>query len=292
MRTLTLALVAGFALPFSAVQAADLDYGLLRGPDYETEVADIDWSGVYVGAHAGYASTSQAYTNKFSRLSTDYFARSNEDFGFANAVDSAAGSLAVFERRVSGTGFGGYLGYNYQFDETVVGVEFDYTRLNAAGRSEYAVNTGFFDGSLTPVQVRVNGIASTEIVDYGTARLRGGFTFGSLMPFLTAGVAIGRAKVGQQIAVTSQNPAYNRVISDRNVDGTTTNAFLGSYVKTVTVGGLALGAGVEWALTQNFILRGEYQYVLFDAFGGTTGSNASARGVNINTVRAGAAIKF
>ncbi len=48
--------------------------------------------------------------------------------------------------------------------------------------------------------------------------------------------------------------------------------------------GVALGAGLEFALTSNIVLRGEYQYILFNDFDGHK--------VNVNTVRGGAAVKF
>jgi outer membrane immunogenic protein len=50
------------------------------------------------------------------------------------------------------------------------------------------------------------------------------------------------------------------------------------------IGGVALGAGLEFALTSNIMLRGEYQYVLFNDFKGHS--------AEINTVRGGAAVKF
>jgi opacity protein-like surface antigen len=64
MRTVTLALLAGFTLgAIAPVQAADLDYGVLRGPDYEPEVPVIDWNGIYFGGHGGYTSASLNQTN-------------------------------------------------------------------------------------------------------------------------------------------------------------------------------------------------------------------------------------
>ncbi|MBX9930451.1 MAG: outer membrane beta-barrel protein [Methylobacterium sp.] len=298
MRTLTVSLLAGLSsLGVPAAQAADLDYGVLRGPEYETVEPAIDWSGVYVGGHVGITSTSQKYPNTFGQVAADYFSKTPEDFFFRSAAQSAVNSLNVFEKRTSDTGYGVYLGYNFQFDETVLGFEFDYTKLDALGKSQDTINTSFLENGLNRrISLNVNGTASTELLDYGTARVRAGYAIGSFLPFVTGGLAIGRARVGQQVAINASDPAYNRLISDRNVNGSTStflvNAGLGSYYKTKVVAGLALGAGLEYALTQNIVLRGEYQYILFDAFDGTANSNASVRGVNVNTVRGGAAVKF
>ena len=54
--------------------------------------------------------------------------------------------------------------------------------------------------------------------------------------------------------------------------------------RTKTVGGVALGFGIEYAITPNVLLRGEYQYINFQTF---NGHNAE-----LNTVRGGAAVKF
>ncbi len=51
-----------------------------------------------------------------------------------------------------------------------------------------------------------------------------------------------------------------------------------------TIGGIALGFGLEYALTPNILLRGEYQYINFQSF---NGHNAE-----LNTIRGGAAVKF
>ncbi|MGU3662430.1 outer membrane protein, partial [Methylobacterium fujisawaense] len=54
--------------------------------------------------------------------------------------------------------------------------------------------------------------------------------------------------------------------------------------KTKTIGGVALGFGLEYAVTPNILLRGEYQYVLFQSFNGHR--------AELNTIRGGAALKF
>ncbi|CAA2107443.1 hypothetical protein MBUL_04163 [Methylobacterium bullatum] len=289
MRTVTLALLTSVALGhFSTTQAADLDYGVLRGPDYAPASAEIDWNGFYFGAHAGYSSTSQKYTNRFSNILNDYLSKRAEYFPFSTALTESVSGLSVFERRGDGTGFGGFAGYNYMFDETVIGVEADYTTLDAAARSRDFQNNNFYDinsrGALYRVNMQVKGLASAKIVDYGTLRVRAGYTLGDFMPFVSAGLAIGRAEIGQQIVVSATNSKFNRTISEGNIGGDPSNAVIGAYAKTKVVGGFAAGAGLEYALTQNILLRGEYQYVQFNDFDGYK--------INLNTVRGGAAMKF
>lgn len=291
MRNATFALLASVTLTCLAapqVRAADLDYGVLRGPDYEPAYAEIDWNGFYFGAHAGYSSTSQRYTNRFSSILGDYLTRRDEYLPLSNAMTGAVGKLDVFTRRGDGTGFGGFAGYNYQFDEAVIGVEADYTSLDAGATSRDFTPMNFYDinsaGSLYKINARILGLASSKIVDYGTMRVRAGYTLGNFMPFVTAGVAIGRAEISQQIVVSASNPKFDRTISDGNLGGNLSSSVIGAYAKTKVVGGFAAGAGLEYALTQNILLRGEYQYVQFNDFDGYK--------INLNTVRGGAAVKF
>lgn len=302
MRTLTLALVAGLSLTgFSTAQAADLDYGVLRGPDYEPELRAIDWNGVYVGGFAGYSSASLSFKNVFQPL----VAKELKDTT-AEAEFNASTLLAPVSTRVDGASYGAFVGYNYQFDDTVIGIEADYTRFDVMGSTSdaiarYKTTTG---GYLETVAL--TGTSSTTVQDYGTIRARAGYAFGSLLPFITGGLAIGRAVVTDQVGV--QNYGYDQTTYQSNLQLTTGSpAYVNRYgyaafdqrnpgagtpaaptvirqSKIKTVGGVTLGAGVEFALTQNIILRGEYQYVLFNDFDGHK--------VNMNTVRAGAALKF
>ncbi|GJD96443.1 outer membrane protein [Methylobacterium iners] len=302
MRTLTLTLVAGLALPgISAVQAADLDYGVLRGPDYETEAAVVDWSGVYVGGFAGYTSASLGFKNAFEPLVAKALKDTTAETEF-----NASTLLAPISARVGGASYGAFAGYNYQFDDTVIGVEVDYTRFDLSGSTSDSISRFKTTSGGYLETVALSGIAATKIEDYGTIRARAGYAFGSLLPYITGGLAIGRAQVSDQVNIqyygydqatyqanlanTTGAPAYVNRFGYASFNSTSPGAstpaapYVVRRASTKTVGGIALGAGVEWALTQNIVLRGEYQYVLFNDF--------DSHKVNINTVRAGAAIKF
>jgi opacity protein-like surface antigen len=69
---------------------------------------------------------------------------------------------------------------------------------------------------------------------------------------------------------------------------------LATATRLRTIYGYALGAGVEFALTSNILLRGEAMTMRFTRFGGMTDANSSAPDGNmsINTARVGAAVKF
>ncbi|CAO4178352.1 outer membrane protein [Methylorubrum populi] len=298
MRIATLSLIA--AALVSPVHAADLDYGVLRGADddYSAPAPFIDWSGFYVGGHGGYSSAALGFGNVFQPIVAKALRVT-----VAEAEMDASHLLAARSNHVGGTSYGVYAGLNYQFEDVVAGLEVDYTYFGRTGSTfdEIGRQAITKDNYLTTVALA--GQSSTKIEDYGSVRGRLGYAFGNFLPYLTGGLAVGRAVVSDTVEV--QNYAYDNAAYTASQAGTQT--FINHYgyssfsqanppgsipapgtiygaTKKVTVVGAALGAGVEFALTSNILLRGEYQYVLFNDFQGHK--------AELNTVRGGAAIKF
>ncbi|MDR7036220.1 opacity protein-like surface antigen [Methylobacterium sp. BE186] len=313
MRTVTVSVLLALGLcGISGAQAADLDYGILRGPEYDAPVPVIDWSGIYFGAQAGYTSAAMNFGRDVYKPIVGNALRST----YFESTLSASDLLLGGSRRVDGTSFGGFAGINYQFDETVLGLEVDYTRFEqtAAVSDRIGRSSTGTDGWLHGVNL--DGKSTTRIEDYGTIRGRAGYAFGNFLPFVTGGLAIGRAQISDSVgiqayeydqaavrsnaALTDKSLAipvgrtgyasFNSQYPDPNTSppGATQSTLRPAVVynqdKTKVVGGVTLGAGLEYALTQNIVLRGEYQWVLFNDFDGHK--------ANLNTVRGGAAVKF
>ncbi len=295
------------AAPMTAqmtAQAADLDFGALRGGAFEPAAApspDI-WDGIYLGGHGGWSSASFGFGDVF-RSPVAQALR-------ATAIEStlgASGLLHAQDMRRDGTSFGAFAGVNYQFDETVIGVELDYTHSGLKGRSADAIGREIVDRVGYLRGADLSGDATTQIKDYATIRARVGYTVAGFMPFVTGGFAIGRAQIAETVAVRGyeyDQAAYrsNQALTDPSkrvyVGNSGYRTFLqddpGNSVlappdvftpsKEKIVGGIAAGAGLEYAITPNLLLRAEYQYVLFNDFDGHK--------LNLNTVRGGAAVKF
>ncbi|MCE4223771.1 porin family protein [Methylobacterium sp. C25] len=321
MRKLTIGFLALTALgSMSTARAADFADDYLRGPDYEpvsTQV--IDWSGFYIGGHGGYSSAGLGFKNVLQDPLATYFR--NRDIEQEFAVSSL---LTLPSKRVGGTSFGGFAGYNFQFDDAVVGVEVDYTSFDRNGASINEISRRLLTTGGMAESLYVKGTSATQLEDFGTVRGRVGYAFGNFLPFVSGGFAVGRATVFDEAVV--QNYGYDRKTYEANQALTTgspaavynhgykqqpdgSTAFNQNYPengttpagqgvqttpapatvvysakKSKAVAGVALGGGVEYAITSNFLIRGEYQYVLFNDFNGHK--------VNVNTVRAGAAYKF
>lgn len=304
MRTLALTLLTTLTLGgTTAATAADLDYGVLRGPDYEPAAPIIDWNGVYIGGHGGYTSASSGFKNAYKPLVSNIVRLSTAESDF-----SASSFLVPRTKSVEGTSYGAYVGFNYQFDEAVVGIEADYTHFDrsittADSLARFKVNS---QGLLETVSV--SGSATARVEDYGTLRARGGYAIGNFLPFVTGGVAIGRVQVDERVQVsdsgydqatyranqqlTTGNAAavknFGYTKFDQNFPENGTPSFVtGQNFKTKTLGGITLGAGLEFALTSNILLRAEYQYVMLNDFQKSAGNR-----IDMNTVRGGAAVKF
>lgn len=301
MRKLTIGILALTALgSMSTARAADFADDYLRGPDYEpvsTQV--IDWSGFYIGGHGGYSSSAFGFTNSFQSI-------------VANALRSttiesemnASTLLSAHSVRKDGVSYGAFAGYNMQFDDTVIGVEFDYTRFDITGTSTDIISRSKLLSDGYESTVNLGGIARTKLEDLGTIRARAGYALGDFLPFVTGGVAIGRASISDTVGI--QTYGYDRTAYLSNVAngqsayvgrfgyssfdqnnpgaGTPFSPQLYGTSKTKVVAGFTLGAGLEYAITSNILLRGEYQYVLLNDFDGHK--------INVNSVRGGAAYKF
>ncbi len=295
-------LMAGLGVAMTA-QAADLDFGPLRGGDEPVSAPAAGvWDGFYIGGHGGWTSGSFGFGNVFNAPVAQEL-RSTA----IEATLGASGLLHANDVRRDGTSFGAYAGVNYQIDETVLGVELDYTHLRLTGRSSDAIARERTDAAGYLRGADLAGDATTQIEDYATLRARVGYTVAGFMPFVTGGVAIGRAQIADTVAVRGYEYDETTYRSNQSLTDPSKRVYVnhsgystfyqdapGSSVlaapdiirrsKEKIVGGLAAGAGLEYAITPNLLLRAEYQYVLFSDFDGHK--------LNLNTVRGGAAVKF
>ena len=298
MRTVTLPLLMLLGLGgLNTARAADLDYDFLRGAEYDpAPVPVIDWSGVYLGGHGGYTSSALGYKDTLQSL---IYARSHDST--AESDFNASTLLSPSSRRVGDTSFGGFVGYNVQFGDLIFGFEADYTNFGRGATSSDSIGRTKTNSLGLVETVALTGASTTRVNDYGTLRARAGYAFGNLLPFVTGGFAIGRARIADTATYRDYGynlPAYNATLagtptyvdnfgytsfSQSAPAGTPAVAALG-LTKTKVVAGGTVGAGLEYAITPNIILRGEYQYVLLNDFDGHK--------VNLNTVRGGAAVKF
>ncbi|RUW52117.1 MULTISPECIES: outer membrane protein [unclassified Mesorhizobium] len=130
-------------------------------------------------------------------------------------------------------GFGGlYAGYDKQFDGgLVLGIEGDYSFASVKDTTLYRA-AGVDDPGF-------GGVLELEAV--GSVRLRAGYAMDRWLPFVTGGLAMAKYK---HTTVALPGGAAYADVED-------------------TVSGYTLGAGAEYAVTDNWLVRGEYRFADF-----------------------------
>lgn len=269
----------------SPAVAADLDANVdvLRGTQQPVGPATFTrWSGFYFGGQIGFGNANADFSNATQPLvhySLRELALENDDAVSTWPVLGKAGSDAL--------GYGGFVGYNTQWQDVVVGFEGNYTHT--------ALNTTAGSSSLGRVvtagsssySVYLSGTGQLELTDYASFRTRAGWALGNFLPYGFAGLAIGRGSYSVTSQVSGQQnsatPAYFPC------DATAPTCVDYNYGNSagqngVLLYGFSVGGGLDWAVTQNIFLRGEFEYVQF--------APISSIVVSIISARAGAGFKF
>jgi outer membrane immunogenic protein len=289
MRRLLMAVVT-FGVVGSA-QAADMP-DFLRGSIPAEQTPTRNWDGWYAGGQVGYSSASMDFSQSLV---------GQTNFIFRDSVlEVPTSKLSAFlsKANVQGTGFGAFVGRNYQWDDLVFGVEANYNYINSlAGSSSSSIGPLLFvnpPGDTPPLgvirdtyAVTLTGAAAAQIKDVITFRGRAGWAIDNFLPYVFGGLAVGRMDV--QRTVTS----FVTKEQDLNTNPPTlgTPAFLPSVSQTQTqertnnfVVGWTGGLGMEYMLGANVFLRGEWEYIQFLSVMNTT--------VTMNNLRAGIGYKF
>lgn len=268
-----------------APAAAAQDFGpALRGPESVGQPAVPRWGGFYFGGQFSYSEGSADFSGATEPL-LSYSLRNLE-----LETDDAPSEWSILGKsNTPVTGFGGFVGYNTQWQDVILGLEANYThspfsvtassspisREVTAGSNEYSVN--------------LEGSGSLTITDYGTLRARAGWLFDNILPYGFVGLALGRANYsvtslayGQQNS-TSATPILpcDPLTAATCVDYSFSNS---TSQNASLIYGFSTGGGFDVAVTSNIFLRAEYEYIHFSRVAGIVAT--------INTARVGAGLKF
>ncbi|WP_420966754.1 outer membrane protein [Bradyrhizobium sp. B120] len=276
------------AMMFGAVtgaQAADMP-DFLRGSLPASSAPTRNWDGWYAGGQVGQTWINTDFGGSVASLTNSIFRNTTlqgptSQFNLLGRVNAQS------------SGFGAFVGRNYQFDDVVVGVEANYTYWSGL--------TTTTSGSLGPIQVAqptlvlpagasaadgvtLNGSAALKLKDEMTFRGRAGWATGDFLPYVFGGLAVGRMDVSR--TVTS---SVDRTINFAN--GSSTTFALPQLAQTATdaktdayVAGWTAGLGLEYMLWNCVFVRGEWEYVKFSPVKNTS--------VTQNSVRAAIGYKF
>lgn len=269
-------LLCGLAFIGAAQQAsaADLADSFLRGSSTVINAGGpVTWDGAYVGGHFGGAASGTDFSAATKSLVA--FLLRNTTIESENHV---SGWTTLGKGDTTGISYGGFAGYNMQWDQAVLGVEANYNRTSLMMSANDSMRRLFSTSDGYNNDVTVLAGSNIHITDYGTLRVRGGWAAGNFMPYGFVGFALGRADVTNSARViasgvsTTGGPAYS-------FDNTTAVSRTGDFAY-----GFSSGVGVDFALMQNIFVRAEYEYVQFGQFNDLK--------THIHTARVGGGLKF
>jgi outer membrane immunogenic protein len=223
MRRYTVAALAGAAMSVGLVQGATAaDLGRRPAPAPVAVAPIYNWTGVYVGVHAGWI-------------------WSEGDAAVSSTGLAPATALAPFGYSFDGDGgmLGGQIGFNYQFSNIVVGIEADLSWTGVDGGATVAPLT--FGAGVIPGSFHTS---SFDMNWFGTVRGRLGFAANNLLIYVTGGLAFG------DVDATTVTQSF--------IPGIGLNTWTGSASDTQV--GWTIGGGLEWGFAPNWSIKGEYLY--------------------------------
>jgi len=195
------------------------------------------------------------------------------EFDYPFSASAGGAPLVNGSATIDSSGFfgGGQIGFNYQFaNNVVVGAEADLQWSGIDGELDAGLAI-----PLIPAAVSIT--AGSEVEWFGTIRGRLGYAWDRVLVYGTGGVAYGKVKSG--LSVTAPGFLFSESTDDTNW-------------------GWTVGAGLEYALGNNWSFKTEYLYV--DLGEQTSYSGFIAPGVyadvgtetNFHTIKAGLNYRF
>ena len=268
-----------FATPSNA---QDFDTPTLRGtsPFIPAPPIYTRWGGFYGGVQIG---------------------RSSADMNFAGATEGLIAHLlrntaledqhrpsewvVLGKSNPSGLSYGLFVGYNAQFQDVVLGVDFHYNRSSFDGVAPVTPIDRIVTANGIQYDITVTGSSSMRITDYGAARVRGGWVVGNFLPYATVGFAVGRADITRTAQTSgTQNPTPNIPCTDPGNNCVPFNLSATEAKNAQFLYGWSAGGGVDVLLMPNFFVRAEFEYIGF-----TKSQEIEA---HVGTARVGAGVKF
>lgn len=259
-----------------SASAADFDGTPLRG-SYSNMFSGspVRWDGWNLGAQIGYSSMTTDFGNSNSS-EIAYILRNTT----LEQEYSPSSWTTLPKASAESSSYGGFLGYSWQIDPLVYGIDLTYNHVSNIDSSANEVTGGIVTTSDSyQHEVIIQSSAYIKLLDYGTLRGRVGYTFGQFLPYAFMGVAVGRFDYASSATVTDNitppAPATPYTFGPQTDSRGKTNAY---------DAGFDVGLGLDVAVLPNVFVRGEYEYIAFAPLSGIRTS--------LQTLRAGIGVRF
>jgi outer membrane immunogenic protein len=208
----------------------------------------FSWTGFYIGANVGGASSRNNADSDFGPLFPP-FAILPPLAPIFTIVPGQLDTLSGGGRR-SGVIGGGQIGYNWQVNQFVLGVEADAVGTGLGSSTASASRT--FGPPIVPITV-----TQTVAVDFGridwmaSFRGRAGFAVDRALFYVTGGGAV--TEFGGSTTTLVNGPGI----------GLPAGTFVAANGGSATRWGWTVGGGIEWAFSNNWSVAGEYRHTDF-----------------------------
>lgn len=265
--------VLGLGLAQPALAA---DMGILRGSTgYDQPAKYQNWEGVFFGGQIGTGGGGANFANDGNALIGNIVRNS-----FLETEGVQTWGTTGHADTGQALQYGAFLGYNAQWGDVVLGIEGSYNHtslsaLSGGALGRYITNNDF------RYAVEVASFSNITLTDFGTIRGRFGWAFDRFLPYLTGGVALGRASYGTTASVSYGVPVYVGTTVPNPPAPSAYSASNSTGKSNSLIYGWSAGVGIDVALTRNVFLRGEYEFIQF-----------SQMRLNLNNARAGIGVKF
>lgn len=214
--------------------------GTARAADAVVEEAVViepgfNWTGLYVGVNGGY--------------SWGDFDQTAILDPFDGGLVSFGGFSGTYGADADGPSGGAQAGFNWQVHNFVFGVEAD---IQAANIESNITESEILSVSIigNPFDLEATVSSQTEVEWFGTARVRAGFVpTPRLLVYGTGGFAFGRTRSTSSLNAVADPGGFNLPIL-------TNETASSSHTRT----GWAAGGGAEFAINDNWSIKGEYLY--------------------------------
>jgi outer membrane immunogenic protein len=235
-----LLLAAGGLVAMSSVGALAADL-----PPPPPPAPIFTWTGLYVGGNVGW------------HWGSDSITTASNSIGFPPPINARVDALTPTALKPQGAMGGFQMGYNWQINNFVVGLEGDANWLG--GTASRHLVFPFATNAANPAigSLMDNAVSSRFI---GTIRPRVGFSVDRLLLYATAGGAFGSIKTSDSFCNVGCVP---------NIGNSTSASGIATKV------GWTAGAGAEWAISNSWSIKAEYLYVNLGSFNNSIPGSAN-----------------
>jgi outer membrane immunogenic protein len=261
-----LVVLGGLATPAAAADfdippGAEANFDVLRGALTVGPATFTRWSGFYVGGQFGLSNA----TADFSKATQSLIGYALRDTLLEE--DEAPSQWPVLGAvNQTAPGYGGFVGYNTQWQDLILGIEANYNRASFTLHAPVSpIGRTTSDTAGNAYTVNITGSGSLTAEDFGTVRLRAGWVVGNFLPYGFFGFAMGVANTNVSATVSGEEFTSGSV-------GTCTatapcfpfSATNGGGINNGVLYGFTAGLGVDVALTANIFLRAEFEWEQFN----------------------------